>query len=173
LKKGNINTAPIKKVKKDYFTGPVTLQDISGITKPTEHNIYHVTFKKSSRTKLHFHTGGQMLIVTKGYGSLVYYKKTSNGISKFKISKTKTVNLVSGDVVYIPPKILHTHGSIRKNLVSGDVVYIPPKILHTHGSIRKNLVFSHFAVNFYSKNHKSKTVWYESDFRSNVTCKIP
>ena len=151
MKKSNISSAPIKKVKKDYFTGPVTLREISRITKPTEHDIYHVTFKKSARTKLHFHTGGQMLIVTKGNGSLVYYKKTSNGISKFKISKTKTINLVSGDVVYIPPKILHTHGSVKKNTI-----------------------FSHIAVNFYSKkNEKPRTVWYESDLRSNVISKIP
>ena len=145
-----MSSAPIKKVKKDYFTGPVTLREISGITKPIEHDVYHVIFKKSARTRLHFHTGGQMLIVTKGKGSLVYYKKTSGGTSKFKISKTKTVNLTSGDVVYIPAKKLHTHGSIRKNSV-----------------------FSHLAVNFYSNNRKSVTVWYESDLRSNVTSKIP
>ena len=145
-----MSSAPIKKVKKDYFTGPVTLREISGITKPIEHDVYHVIFKKSARTKLHFHTGGQMLIVTKGKGSLVYYKKTSGGTSKFKISKTKTVNLTSGDVVYIPAKKLHTHGSIRKNSV-----------------------FSHLAVNFYSNNRKSVTVWYESDLRSNVISKIP
>jgi len=75
LKKGNISSAPVKKVKKDYFTGPVTLREISGITKPNEHDMYHVIFKKSARTKIHFHTGAQMLIVTKGNGSLVYYKK--------------------------------------------------------------------------------------------------
>ena len=151
MKKGNISSAPVKKVKKDYFTGPVTLREISGITKPNEHDMYHVTFKKSARTKIHFHTGAQMLIVTKGNGSLVYYKKMSNGISKFKISKTKTVNLTSGDVVYIPAKILHTHGSVRKNSV-----------------------FSHIAINFYpKKNQKPKTEWYESDLRSNVTSKIP
>ena len=145
-----MSSAPIKKVKKDYFTGPVTLREISGITKPIEHDVYHVIFKKSARTRLHFHTGGQMLIVTSGKGSLVYYKKMSTGISKFKISKTKTVNLTSGDVVYIPAKKLHTHGSIRKNSV-----------------------FSHLAVNFYSNNRKSVTVWYESDLRSNVISKIP
>jgi len=83
LKKGNISSAPVKKVKKDYFTGPVTLREISGITKPNEHDMYHVIFKKSARTKIHFHTGAQMLIVTKGNGSLVYYKKTSGG--NFKI----------------------------------------------------------------------------------------
>ena len=150
MKKVNITSAPVKKVKKDYFTRPITLREISRITKPIDHAVYHVIFKKSARTKLHFHTGGQMLIVTKGKGSLVYYKKTSGGISKFKISKTKTVNLTSGDVVYLPAKKLHTHGSIRKNSV-----------------------FSHLAVNFYSKNRKSVTVWYESDLRSNVISKIP
>ena len=131
MKKGNISSAPVKKVKKDYFTGPVTLREISGITKPNEHDMYHVIFKKSARTKLHFHTGAQMLIVTKGKGSLVYYKKTSGRILKFKISKTKTVNLTSGDVVYIPAKILHTHGSVRKNSV-----------------------FSHIAINFYPKKNQ-------------------
>ena len=151
MKKSNISSAPIKKVKKDYFTGPATLREISRITKPTEHDVYHVTFKKSARTKLHFHTGGQMLIVTKGNGSLVYYKKTSRGTTKFKITKTKTVNLSCNDVVYIPPKILHTHGSVKNNVV-----------------------FSHIAVNFYSKkNEKPRTVWYESDLRSNVISKIP
>ena len=155
MKKGNIDTAPIKKVKNDYFTGPVTLREISGITKPTEHDMYHVIFKKSAKTKLHSHTGGQMLIVTKGDGNLVYYKKTSSGITKFKIEKTKTVNLNRGDVVYIPPKILHIHGS-------SFIGYV------------KNAKFSHIAVNFYpKKNEKPKTVWYESDFRSNVTGKIP
>ena len=151
MKKSNIFSAPTKKVKKDYFTGPVKLHEISGVTKPNEHNMYHVIFKKSARTKLHFHTGGQLLIVTRGSGSLVYYKKISRGVTKFKISKTKMINLKYGDVVYIPPKILHTHGSVKRDSV-----------------------FSHLAVNFYSKkNRKPKTVWYESDLRSNVICKIP
>jgi mannose-6-phosphate isomerase-like protein (cupin superfamily) len=154
MKKGNIDNAPIKKVKKDYFTGPVTLREISRITKPAEHDIYHVIFKKSARTKLHFHTGGQMLIVTKGSGSLVYYKKVSGGITKFKIVKTGAVNLSRGDVVYIPPKILHTHGSAIRGYV-------------------ENAKFSHIAINFYpKKNEKPKTVWYESDLRTNVTSKI-
>ena len=151
MKKSNISSAPIKKVKTDYFTGPVKLHEISGITRPKEHDMYHVIFKKSSRTKLHFHTGGQLLIVTKGTGSLVYYKKTSRGTTKFKIAKTKIINLSSDDVVYIPPKILHAHGSVKKNAI-----------------------FSHIAVNFYSKkNEKPRTTWYESDLRSNVISKIP
>ena len=65
MKKCNLDNAPIKKVKKDYFTGPVTLREISRITKPTEHDIYHVTFKKSARTKLHFHTEVKCLLLPK------------------------------------------------------------------------------------------------------------
>ena len=151
MKKSNILSSPAKNIKTDYFTGPVKLHEISGITRPKEHDMYHVIFKKSARTKLHFHTGGQLLIVTKGTGSLIHYKKISTGTTKFKITKTKIINLNCGDVVYIPPKTLHTHGSIKKNLV-----------------------FSHIAINFYSKNNrKSQAIWYESDLRSNVMSKIP
>ena len=150
MKKSNIFSAPAKKVKTEYFTGPVKLHEISGITRPKEHDMYHVIFQKSSRTKLHFHTGGQLLIVTKGTGSLVYYKKTSSGTTKFKIAKTKIINLSCDDIVYVPPKILHTHGSVKKSTI-----------------------FSHIAVNFYpKKNEKPRTIWYESDLRSNVISKI-
>ena len=150
MKKSNILSSPIKKVKTNYFTGKVKLREISGITKPKEHDMYHVMFKKSARTKLHYHTGGQRLIVTKGKGSLVLYNKKNRGISKFKISKTGTINLNVGDTVYIPAKILHTHGSVKKNQI-----------------------FSHIALNFYdTRNISPKTHWFESDLRSNVLSKI-
>ena len=155
MKKGNIDTAAGKKIKKDYFTGPVVLQDISGITKSTEHDLYHVNFTSEAKTKLHSHTGGQTLIVTRGTGTLVYYKKIGKGLTKFKIEITDRINLSRGDVVYIPPKILHTHGAWRN---------IPRP---------KGTVFSHIAINFYpKKSEKPKTVWYESDLRTNVTSKI-
>ena len=150
MKKSNILSSPVKKVKTDYFTGQVKLYEISSITKPKEHDMYHVVFKKSARTKLHYHTGSQLLIVTKGNGSLVLYNKKNHGISKFKISRTVTINL---------------------NI--GDTVYIPAKTLHTHGSVKKNKVFSHIALNFYpKKGTKPQTVWFESDLRTSVTGKI-
>ena len=150
MKKSNILSSPAKKVNANYFTGPVKLHEISGITKPKEHDMYHVIFKKSARTKLHYHTGGQLLIVTRGRGSLVLYNKKNRGVSKFKISKTGTINLNVGDTVYIPAKILHTHGSIKNNQT-----------------------FSHIALNFYPKKSiKPQTVWFESDLRSVVTGKI-
>ena len=150
MKKSNILSSPSKKVKTNYFTGPIKLHEISSITKPKEHDMYHVIFKKSARTKLHYHTGGQLLIVTKGNGSLVFYNKKNRGTSKFKISKTGTINLNVGDTVYIPAKILHTHGSVKTDQI-----------------------FSHIALNFYAiKAKKPKTIWYESDLKSIVTNKI-
>ena len=150
MKKSNILSSPTKKVKTNYFTGPVKLHGISDITKPKEHDMFHVVFKKLARTKLHYHTGGQLLIVTKGTGSLVLYNKKSRGTSKFQISRTNTLNLNPGDTVYIPAKILHTHGSVKKNQI-----------------------FSHIALNFYSmKSKKPETIWFESDLRSSVTGKI-
>ena len=150
MKKSNIFFSPAKKVKTSYFTGPVKLHEISGITKPKEHDMYHVIFKKSARTKLHYHTGGQLLIVTSGKGSLVLYNKKNRGTTKFQIIKTKTLSLNDGDVVYIPAKTLHTHGSVKKNQI-----------------------FSHIALNFYdTRNISPKTHWFESDLRSNVSSKI-
>tara|TARA_Y100000310_G_scaffold290800_1_gene318266 strand:+ start:792 stop:1220 length:429 start_codon:yes stop_codon:yes gene_type:complete len=139
-------SSPAKKVKKDYFTGPVKIQEISAVTKPNEHDMYHVKFMKSSRTKLHYHTGAQLLIITKGTGSLILYKHSS----KSQIRITKTIGLKEGDVAYIPLKILHTHGSIKNGKI-----------------------FSHIAINFYpNKNNAVKTVWFESDLKSNLFHKI-
>lgn len=134
-------------VNPDYFTGKVLLKEISSIVKSKEQNIYHVTFKNGSRTKLHNHSGGQILIVTSGRGSLDLYSKSGKNKSKFHIKKTE-----------------------KTNLNKGDIVYIPAKKLHTHGSIDKNKVFSHIAINAKpSINKEVKTIWYESDFKTNVT----
>lgn len=135
------------KVNPDYFTCPVLLQELTSIIKSQEQKIFHVTFKNGARTKLHTHTGGQILIVTKGKGSLQMYSKSGNNKSKFSIKKTDKINLFEGDIVYIPAKKLHTHGSIDKKRV-----------------------FSHIAINANeSINKPAKTTWYESDFKTKVT----
>ena len=137
----------IGKPNPDYFTGRVIMKEVSNTVKSNESKIYHVTFKNGARTKLHQHSGGQILIVTKGRGSLVMYNKIGKGTSKFKIKKTT-----------------------QTNINEGDVVYIPPKKLHTHGSVKKNQTFSHIAINAYpAKNKEPKTIWYESDFKDSVT----
>ena len=135
------------KANPDYFTGPVFMQELTSQVKSKEQKIFHVTFKNGARTKIHHHNGGQILIVTKGKGSLQKYSKSGNNKSKFQIKKTDKVNLIEGDIVYIPAKKLHTHGSIDKKRV-----------------------FSHIAINANpSINKTAKTMWYESDFKTKVT----
>ena len=148
LKKINIiSKTKEMKVNPEYFTGKAHLQELTSIVGSKEQKIYHVSFHNGARTKLHSHTGGQILIVTKGQGSLEMYSRSGNQKSKFAIKKG--------------PKI---------NISSGDIVYIPAKKLHTHGSISKNQTFSHIAINANeSKNKPAKTTWYESDFKNKVT----
>ncbi len=146
LKENIFSKGKIRKVKPNYFTGPIVAREISNVKAP-EHKIYHVTFKKGSKTQLHYHQGGQTLIVTSGVGNLVYFKKIGNGRSNFKIKKTREIRLESGDIVYISPKEFHTHGSIDKN---------------------QN--FSHIAINSSPiKNREPKTTWFESDFQSTAS----
>jgi len=123
------------------------MQEFTSIVNSKEQKIFHVSFKNGARTKIHHHNGGQILIVTKGKGSLQKYSKSGNNKSKFQIKKTDKINLLVGDIVYIPGKKLHTHGSIDKKRT-----------------------FSHIAINANpSINKPAKTTWYESDFKTKVT----
>jgi len=148
-----INSFRVGKIEKknpNWFIGKPGLTEISTHLKAKESKIYLVKFPNGARTKLHSHTGGQLLIVTKGKGSLELFKKIGKGNSKFKIKKQE-----------------------KTKLKSGSIAYIPPKILHTHGSVKKNQLFSHIAINFFpQKNSVPKTTWYESDFIHNVTKKL-
>jgi len=147
LKKSSIYAkAEEKKANPDYFTGPVTMNEISSIVESKEQKIFHVTFNKGARTKMHDHSGGQILIVTQGIGSLEMYSKSGNSKSNFQIKKTEKISLKEGDIVYIPAKKLHTHGSVGKK------------------------TFSHIAINAKPSPAKEAiTTWYESDFKTRVT----
>ena len=131
----------------EYFTGQVLMQELTSMVNSKEQKIFHVKFMNGARTKIHHHNGGQILIVTKGIGSLQNYSKSGKNKSKFHIKKTEKVNLLEGDIVYIPAKKLHSHGSIDKNRE-----------------------FSHIAINTNpSKTKAAKTIWYESNFKTKVT----
>lgn len=151
MKKSNIYGSSDKRtVNPNWFTGKTWMKVLSNKIKSKEQDIYHVHFEKGSRTKLHSHNGSQILIATKGNGSLEMFRKYGVKNKNFKIKKTKTIKLNEGDIVYIP-----AHN------------------LHTHGSVNKKKTFSHIAINILpSKKSKYITNWYESDFKSIVTDKI-
>ena len=136
-----------RKVNPEWFTGKTWMKVLSKKIKSKDQDIYHVHFQNGSRTKMHWHDGNQVLIGVKGKGSLEIFRKYGDKKSDFKIKRTQKITLNEGDVVHIPAKTLHTHGSIDK----------------------KN-EFSHIAINILPrKNAQYKTVWYESDFKTKVS----
>ena len=148
MNKSNIKGSNDRRdVNSEWFTGKTWMKVLSEKIKSKDQDIYHVHFEKGSRTKLHFHNGNQVLMAVKGKGSLEIFKKYVTKKSDFKIKKTERISLNEGDIVHIPAKTLHTHGSIDKNKE-----------------------FSHIAINIFpKKNSIYKTIWYESDFKSKVT----
>ena len=148
MKKTNIFGKNDKRqVNPEWFTGKTWMKVLSEKIKSIDQDVYHVHFEKGSRTKLHEHNGNQVLIAVKGKGSLEIFKKYGKNKKEFKIKKTEKITLNEGDIVHIPARVLHTHGSTDK---------------------KKE--FSHIAINIRPrKNAEYKTIWYESDFKAQVT----
>jgi len=148
MKKINISgTGNKRNVNLDWFTGKTWMKVLSEKIKAKDQDIYHVHFEKGSRTKLHQHNGNQILVGVKGKGSLEIFRKYGTSKDNFKIKRIEKISLDEGDMVHIPAKTLHTHGSIDK---------------------KKE--FSHIAINILpKKNSTYKTEWYESDFKTKVS----
>ena len=148
MKKSNIYSAgDQRKINSNWFTGRVHMKDVSSKIKSKEQGIYHVYFHNGAKTKLHWHNGNQVLIATRGSGSLEKFRRYGTSKDSFKIKRTDKITLKEGDTVYIPAKTLHLHGSINKKRT-----------------------FSHIAINILPpKSSEYKTTWYESDFKSNVS----
>jgi quercetin dioxygenase-like cupin family protein len=144
-----LNTSKLKsdtalvKSKKRYFVGDAWLNDISDKLRIKGEKVYLANFNNGARTKVHYHQGGQILVVTKGKGMLVIYKKASIKKETVKIQKLSQTNLEEGDVAFIPKNVLHWHGALKG----------------------KNLI--HIAFNIFTEKAKeSETIWYDSDFTS-------
>ena len=137
LVKSNIEgKQDLRQVNDTWFTNKTWMKNISSKLGIQGHDMYHVHFEKGSRTKLHVHTGDQVLIATKGHGSLELFENIKGHILGEKTAEIE--------------------------LVKGDVVFIPKHIAHTHGSTSKKSSFSHIAINItHRKGAKYKTTWYE------------
>lgn len=148
MKKTNIyGSGDQRKVNPEWFTGKTWMKVLSNKIKSQDQDIYHVHFEKGSKTKLHWHNGNQVLMGVKGKGSLEIFKRYGTSKSNFTIKRIERITLNEGDIVHIPDKTLHTHGSINKKKI-----------------------FSHIAINILPrKKSEYKTVWYESDFKTKVS----
>jgi len=148
MEKTNIfGTNDKRNVDPAWFTNKTWMKVLSEKIKSKDQDIYHVHFEKGSRTKIHTHDGNQVLIATKGSGSLEIFRRYGSSKTNFKIKKMEKITLKEGDIVHIPAQTLHTHGSINKKKT-----------------------FSHIAINILSKKNSTyKTKWYESDFKTKIS----
>ena len=105
MKKSNIySPGEQRKINPNWFTEKVHMKDVSSKIKSKEQGIYHVYFQKGAKTKLHWHNGNQVLIATKGSGSLEIFRKYGTSKTNFRIKRMEKINLREGDTVYIPAK---------------------------------------------------------------------
>ncbi len=82
----------------EYFTGTAWLQPLVPDSRMFNVVIGNVTFEAGARNNWHTHPGGQILLVTDGIG---YYQE-----------KGKPIRIIrKGDVIQIPPDIVHWHGA--------------------------------------------------------------
>jgi quercetin dioxygenase-like cupin family protein len=105
----------------DYFTGTVWVKMLVRNDPNLNCQIGNVIFEPGARNNWHTHPGGQILIATDGIG---YYQEKGKPIQLFR----------KGDVVNIPPDIVHWHGAspdsefthiaINPNTQKGIVVWL-------------------------------------------------
>jgi quercetin dioxygenase-like cupin family protein len=82
----------------DYFTGIAWIKNLVPAGDIFNTVIGNVVFEPGARNNWHTHAGGQILIATHGTG---YYQE-----------KGKPIQLLhTGDVVKIPPGVVHWHGA--------------------------------------------------------------
>jgi len=110
-----------EKAPADYFTGTVWIKMLVPNDPNLSCQIGNVVFEAGARNNWHTHPGGQVLIGTDGIG---YYQE-----------KGKPIQLLrKGDVVNIPPDVVHWHGAshdsefthiaINPNTQKGIVVWL-------------------------------------------------
>ncbi len=117
FKKGEINPYS------EFFTGETHLNMLVNKDDIWNSSIGNVTFKKGARTNWHKHSGGQILLVTAGEG-------------RYQEKNKKMQILKQGDVVKIPPNIIHWHGaspnqdfshiSIETNIPNNTTTWLKP-----------------------------------------------
>ena len=95
----NIKDTTKKSIETTFFTGKVMRQSPVTDNEGSDLSIDYVHFPKGTRNKLHYHSNDQVLIVTKGRGTVATEKES--------------FNLKKGDVIWTPAGEAHWHGAIK------------------------------------------------------------
>lgn len=115
LKIWNINNmAEIPKVVQEKnFTGDFVMRKLAEESN-SEEEIYYVEFRKGCKTRPHVHMSEQILFVTEGTGTVVFVEKMDLDESEASAGLArKEYDLKKGDIVRIPPGLVHWHGAME------------------------------------------------------------
>ena len=93
----NIKDVPNEELDSPIFTGKIARQSPVKDTEGSDLSIDYIHFPKGVRNKFHTHSNGQVLIVTRGRGTVA----TEEG--EFEITE--------GDIIYAPAGEKHWHGA--------------------------------------------------------------
>lgn len=146
--KKNLYGSDEKNVNSDYFNGNVTIKEVYSENNSQDQELYFVEFSKGALTTMHYHETEQFLIPVYGKGVVGELKK--NSILNFDIDDVDLNFLDIGEIVSIPPNVLHFHGAL-------------PHQTFTHIAFRK--LFDYDCVNGSKNPIKTQTRW-ASDFLS-------
>jgi len=146
--KKNLYRCDEKKVSSDYFNGNVTIKEVYGENNSQDQELYFVEFSKGALTTMHYHETEQFLIPVYGKGVVGELKK--NSILNFDLDDVELNFLDIGEIVSIPPNVLHFHGAL-------------PHQTFTHIAFRK--LFDYDCVNGSKNPNRTQTKW-ASDFIS-------
>lgn len=128
-----------------YFDGKVKIREVFNETNSSDQEVYFVEFSDGSLTTVHYHETEQILIPLYGNGI----------VGQFDLSGSSSLTELQWD------------NYILKDLKVGEIVIIPPHVLHFHGAL-PGQNFSHVAIRklFIAPNastpneiRKSQTVW--------------
>ena len=146
--KKNLYRSDEKKVNPDYFDGNVTIKEVYSENNSQDQELYFVEFSNGSLTTMHYHETEQFLIPVYGKGVVGELKK--NSILNFDLDDVELDFLDIGEIVSIPPNVLHFHGAL-------------PNQSFTHIAFRK--LFEYDCVNGSKNPNRTQTRW-ASDFIS-------
>ena len=146
MHKKNLYRCDEKKVSSDYFNGNVTIKEVYNENNSQDQELYFVEFSNGALTTMHYHETEQFLIPVYGKGIIGELKK--NSILNFDLEDVEINFLDVGEIVSIPPNILHFHGAL-------------PHQTFTHVAFRK--LFDYECTNGEKNPYRTQTRWV-SDF---------
>lgn len=110
MNKKNLYKCDKKKVSSDYFNGNVNIKEVYNENNSQDQELYFVEFLNGALTTMHYHETEQFLIPVYGKGVIGELKK--NSLLNFDVDDIELNFLDTGEIVSIPPNILHFHGAL-------------------------------------------------------------